>query len=254
MTLDKADQWSPAQYAANARFVSELGEPVVEWLDPAPGEAILDLGCGDGALTKRLEERGAHVIGVDASSSMVAAAREAGLDARVADGEDLHFEAAFDGVFSNAALHWMTEADAVVAGVARALRPGGRFVGEMGARGNVATITEAIEASLSDQGIQPPRVWFFPTPGEWCALLEQHGFVVDRLHRFSRPTPAPNGLEGWLRTFGHDCFAQVPPSERETVISEVVERARPTLCETNGNWTLDYVRLRFAAHQPETAD
>lgn len=247
MTLDKADQWSPSQYAANARFVSELGEPVVDWLDPSPGEAILDLGCGDGALTKRLEECGAHVIGVDASSSMVAAACEAGLNARVADGEDLHFEAAFDGVFSNAALHWMTDAEAVVAGVTRALRSGGRFVGEMGAHGNVATITGAIETTLSAHGVQPPRVWFFPTPGEWCQLLERHGFVIERLHRFDRPTPSPNGLEGWLRTFGHDCFQAVPTDDRENVIAAVIERARPALCDSDGNWTLDYIRLRFAA-------
>lgn len=246
---DKADQWSPASYAANARFVSELGEPVVDWLDPAAGERILDVGCGDGALTRRLAERGALVVGVDASSSMVAAACEAGLDARVMDGEALPFEDAFDGVFSNAALHWMTDPDKVVAGIARALRTGGRFAGEMGGHGNVVTVTRAIEAALAERGVDPPKTWFFPTPGQWCRLLETHGFVVDRLHRFPRPTPVPNGLEGWLRTFGHDCFEQVPTSEREAVIAEVIERARPVLCDAQGNWTLDYVRLRFAAHR-----
>lgn len=253
MTRDKADQWSPASYAANARFVSDLGEPVVDWLAPTAGERILDVGCGDGALTRRIAERGAEVVGVDASSSMVAAARDAGLDARVMDGEQLAFEQAFDGVFSNAALHWMTNPDAVVDGVARALPAGGRFAGEMGARGNVITITRAIEAALAEHGIEPPRTWYFPAPGEWCSRLERHGFVVERLHRFARPTPVPNGLEGWLRTFGHDCFEQVPAAEREAVIADVIERTRPVLCDTEGHWTLDYIRLRFAAYRTEDA-
>ncbi len=244
---DKADQWSPASYAANARFVSDLGEPVVDWLAPETGENILDLGCGDGALTRRIAERGAGVVGVDASSSMVAAAREAGVDARVMDGEALSFDAAFDGVFSNAAMHWMIDPGAVLDGVRRALRRGGRFVGELGAAGNVATITQAIDCSLAARGIERPHAWFFPTPAQWSSLLEDNGFIIEWLHRFPRPTPVPNGLEGWLRTFGHDCFDQVPPGQRDAVIAEVMERARASLCDDDGNWTLDYVRLRFAA-------
>jgi SAM-dependent methyltransferase len=244
---DKADQWSPASYAANARFVSDLGEPVVDWLAPEPGERILDVGCGDGALSQRIAERGASVLGVDASSSMVAAAREAGLNARVLDGEALTFEGEFDGVFSNAALHWMTDPAAVMAGIRKALRPAGRFVGELGAAGNVITVTNAIAATLAERGMERPQAWFFPTPAQWCTRLEANGFIVERLHRFPRPTPVPNGLEGWLRTFGHDCFEQVPPEQREAVIAEVMDRARPALCDADGNWTLDYVRLRFAA-------
>ena len=129
--------WDPDAYARNARFVSDLGAPVVELLAPLAGERILDLGCGDGALTIKLVELECEVVGVDASAPQVEAARRLGLDARVADGARLGFNAEFDAVFSNAAIHWMKPPDDVIASVWRALRPGGRFVGEFGGHGCV---------------------------------------------------------------------------------------------------------------------
>ncbi len=78
--------WDPDAYARNARFVSDLGAPVLELLAPQAGERILDLGCGDGALTIKLAEMGCDVVGVDSSAPQIEAARRLGLDARVADG------------------------------------------------------------------------------------------------------------------------------------------------------------------------
>src|SRR5262249_21711375 len=132
-----AQTWNPEQYAKNARFVADRGQPVVDLLAPKAGERILDLGCADGALTKKLAAMGCDVVGVDGSAEQIGAARALGLDARVADGQALDFDTEFDAVFSNAALHWMKRADDVIAGVWRALRPGGRFVGEMGGHGCV---------------------------------------------------------------------------------------------------------------------
>src|ERR1700681_3713572 len=96
--------WDPERYARNARFVADLGAPVVELLAPRAGERILDLGCGGGVLTAKLTAMGCHVVGVDASAPQVEAARKLGLDARVLDAEHLTFDAEFDAVFSNAAL------------------------------------------------------------------------------------------------------------------------------------------------------
>ncbi len=161
-----ADQnWSPEQYSKNARFVSDLGMPVVELLAPRAGERILDLGCGDGTLTKKLVELGCQVVGVDASSNMIAAAQARGVDARVMDGLSLQFGPEFDAVFSNAALHWMKQLDVVMAGVWRALKPGGRFVGECGGDGNTATIVRALDRALLRRGIDPQAVnpWYFGT-------------------------------------------------------------------------------------------
>lgn len=250
MTAELSTQtWQADRYAENARFVADLGMPVVELLAPRPGERILDLGCGDGALTEKLAGLGAKVIGVDGAADMVRAAQARGLDARVMDGHALEFEAVFDAVFSNAALHWMLRPAEVVAGVARALAPGGRFVGEFGGHGNVAAITVALVAALGRRGIDGhARVpWYFPTPDEYAGLLTAAGFAVDAIDLIPRPTPLGANISGWLDTFGESFFNAVPPGERAAVKDDAMALLRPRLCDQDGNWTADYVRLRFAA-------
>src|SRR5215813_5747125 len=153
MTAAPNQTWSPEQYSEHARFVTDLGMPVVELLAPIPDANILDLGCGDGPLTRKLSDLGCKVIGVDASAEMIAAAKAMGLDARVMDGQSLQFDGEFDAVFSNAALHWMKQADAVIAGVWRALKPGGRFVAECGGDGNNATVIRALTAALQRRNL-----------------------------------------------------------------------------------------------------
>jgi len=194
--------WDPQQYAAHGRFVSDLGLPVVELLAPQPGERILDLGCGDGALTLKLQELGCRVVGVDSSPAMIQAAQALGLDARVMNGHELPFVNEFDAVFTNAALHWMTQPDAVLDGVWRALKPGGRFVGECGGHGNTATVMAALQAVLAKRGIEAQRFnpWFFPSAAEYRQRLEAHGFVVSTLTLFPRPTPLlVTSRVGWKR-------------------------------------------------------
>jgi SAM-dependent methyltransferase len=242
-------QWQPDRYATNARFVAELGAPLLELLAPRPGERILDLGCGDGALTERVAALGCTVIGVDASPEMVAAARRRGLEAYVADGQDLRFMAEFDAVLSNAALHWMRDADAVLRGVRRALRPGGRFVGEFGGHGNVAAITVALVAVLTRRGIDGHAAfpWYFPSREGYAAKLEANGFAIDLIDLIPRPTLLPTDMAGWLDTFAETFFARLPAGERDGARAEVLALLAPYLCDERGRWTVDYVRLRFAA-------
>ncbi len=246
-----AQTWSPERYEKNARFVSDLGMPVVELLAPRRGERVLDLGCGDGALTEKLIALGCDVVGVDASPEQVAGARARGLDCRVASGEELAFDGAFDAVFSNAAMHWMTRADAVIAGVRRALKPGGRFVAEMGGAGCVATIRSALGAALTSRGIDAATYdpWFFPTAEDYGARLAAHGFAVDTIALFPRPTPLPGDVTGWLETFAESFLVAVPASERPALLAEVRAALRPHLADAAGHWTADYVRLRFAARR-----
>jgi len=248
-TIREVQSWSAEGYARNARFVADLGQPVLELLAPKPGERILDLGCGDGALTVKLAQAGATVVGADSSAELVAAARALGLDARIADGQALAFEAEFDAVFSNAALHWMRNADAVIAGVRRALRPGGRFVGEFGGHGNVAAIVTALVAALNARGLDgAARVpWFFPTPAEYAAKLEAQGFRVDSIGLVPRPTPLPTGMRGWLDTFANPLLDGVDAAARGPILDEVEALLAPSLRDRSGNWSADYVRLRFAA-------
>ena len=243
-------EWDAGRYAANARFVADLGAPLVELLAPRPGERILDLGCGDGVLSARLAELGCTVVGVDADPDMVRAAQALGVDARLVDGRHLPFAGEFDAVFSNAALHWMKDdPDAVIAGVARALRPGGRFVGEMGGHGNVAAITVALLAALARRGIDGVAgiPWYFPTVAEYRGRLERQGFEVGQIMLLPRPTDLPTGMAAWLETFAGPLLAGVAAAERETVRAEAVALLRPVLRDGAGRWTADYVRLRFAA-------
>jgi trans-aconitate methyltransferase len=243
--------WSAAGYDEHARFVSELAGPVVEWLNPRPGERILDLGCGDGAVTAALQAMGVEVVGVDTSEALLAAARARDLDVRLMDGQALDFHGEFDAVFSNAALHWMSKPEAVIAGVHRALKDGGRFVAEFGGHGNVAAIVTAMRATARRRGGEEALAgpWFFPTPKVYAGMLAAAGFEVRRIDLFPRPTPLKSGMKEWLKVFRLPFFAQYGPSMDE-VLDEVEDLLRPVLCDADGNWTADYVRLRVEAARP----
>lgn len=241
--------WDPNRYARNARFVADLGVGVVELLHPQPGERILDLGCGDGALTRKLADMGCDVVGVDSSPQQIEAACKSGLDARVKDCQALDFGHEFDAVFSNAALHWMKRSDAVIEGVKRSLKPGGRFVAEMGGAGCVARIRRAVEEALSRRGVDGAsrNPWYFPSAEDYGAQLERHGFRIDFISLFDRPTDLPGELTGWLETFAEPYTSALPAEDRAALGREVQEQLRPQLCDANGHWQADYVRLRFAA-------
>lgn len=246
-------KWTAEGYAANARFVSDLGAPLVAMLDPKPGERILDLGCGDGALTQRIMESGANVIGFDASEELAAAAQKRGISVDLGDAHTLPYESEFDAVFSNAALHWMNRPAAVIEGVRRALKPRGRFVAEMGGHGNIAAIRTALAAVFATRGLDHGmiRTQYYPTAEEYAELLTAHRFDVVAMELFARPTPLPTGMDGWLSTFAAGSFARLPGSEREPAKAEVIALLRPELCDSKGRWTADYVRLRFAAKRKD---
>jgi trans-aconitate methyltransferase len=253
MAEPSLQEWNAENYGRQARFVSDLGGPVLELLDPQPGERILDLGCGDGALTEQLVVRGAEVVGIDASAAMVAAARARGLEAIEASGTALNFDHVFEAVFSNAALHWMWPPEAVIAGVWRALRPGGRFVAEFGGHGNVAAIHGALRQALATRGLAVAPDTFFPTPEAYRSLLEANGFQVDRLELFERPTPLPGTVGDWIDTFAHHYTGAGPAEQRPALVREVVAALQPQLCDGTGTWHADYVRLRFRACRPAEA-
>ncbi|HVH80403.1 MAG TPA: methyltransferase domain-containing protein, partial [Stellaceae bacterium] len=189
---------------------------------------------------------------VDAAPDMVAAAKAKGLDARVIPGQSLTFDREFDAVFSNAALHWMRPPEAVLAGVARALRPEGRFVAEMGGHNNTAAIQVAFRAVLAKRGVEWLDVtpWYFPSAGAYRAKLEAAGFRVDEITIVPRPTPLEAGLGAWLDNFADDFLAPLPPADRPAARQEIIDLLEPILRDETGLWIADYVRLRFKATLP----
>jgi len=258
--VNVASRWSPQDYAQHGSFVPALGEEAMRLLGPRPGELILDVGCGDGTLTERIVEAGARVIGLDSAPEMVEAARSRGIDAFVADAEALDLEAQserfgqFDAVFSNAALHWMLDPDAVATGIFASLKPGGRFAGEMGGDGNLAAIRTALRDELDERGFQMPDQdpsWY-PDVEEFTRLYCVAGFTDVQARLVDRPTPLPSGVAGWILTFraGLLDLAMVPAWERDA-IAEAVEARLPHLRQSDGTYHADYVRLRFSMRKPE---
>lgn len=238
--------WDTELYEARHNFVWRMGEGVVELLQPKAGERILDLGCGTGHLTQKIAESGAQAVGVDASPSMIGQARQnfPALRFVLQDAAAITFDQEFDAVFSNAALHWMLNPAAVVSAVSKALRPGGRFVAEMGGKGNIQTIVAAIQRVVLKYHPLPPLRQYYPSVSEYTAILEAHGLEVRFAQLFDRPTPLEGeaGMTNWIKQFKDYYFEKLPPSAMDEVVADL----RTKLYGDKG-WQADYRRLRFVA-------
>jgi SAM-dependent methyltransferase len=240
-------------YATNARFVADLAGDVFSMLAPKRREHIMDLGCGDGVLTKQILDSGATVVGVDLNAEFVQSTRRLGIESIHADAQQAlptSRNGTFDAVFSNAALHWMRDdPDAVIRSVHCMLKPGGRFVAECGGHLNVSSIVVAFSTVLSARGYPATCPWYFPSDVQYAARLQAGGFVVKSIGLIPRPTVLPAGMVGWLTTFGDAFLASVPDNEKAIIIKDVLGLLQPVLFdESTGVWTADYVRLRFEAH------
>jgi len=249
--VNATQHWNAAGYSEHAHFVPALGQPVLDLLNPQPGERILDLGCGDGVLSEKIAAAGAELVGADSSPEMIGAARQRGLDARLINALSLPFDNEFDAVFSNAVLHWIkSDPNAVIAGVRRALKPGGRFVGEFGGHGCVAAITVALMTALGHRGVEHPAraiPWYFPTVEDYRSRLLRGGFDVEYIALIPRPTPLPTGMKAWLQIFAIPFTGLLPERDRDAFLDDAVDILRPVLCDEQENWTADCTRLRFTA-------
>jgi SAM-dependent methyltransferase len=244
--LASTSSWDAGDYARVGGFVPALGAAALDLLDPQRGESSLDVGCGDGTLTLQIKERGADVVGIDNSLSMIGAAKAKGLDARLMDAADLKFGEAFDAAFSNATLHWVLDKERAARAIWFALKPGGRFVGEFGGAGNLQRLRGALDAEMVERGFRPPvdQANWYPAPEEFAAVYEAAGFRDVEAELVERPTTLDHGVEGWVLTFRRGWLdaAQVPEEQRADLARAVAARV--------GSNNADYVRLRFLMRKP----
>ncbi len=245
--------WQAEGYDEAMSFVSRYGRDLIEWLNPAEGETIIDFGCGTGDLAAAIARRGANVYGLDISPEMVERAQTKfpHLEFRCVDGMDWRADFQYDAVFSNAALHWMKEPEAAVRSFLSGLKPGGRLIAEFGGKGNVRTIQSATRRTLKEAGAEDRFVdpWYFPTIGEYASLLEKHGMEVRTAVLIDRPTKLENGEAGmreWLEMFGTAMFPNSEPAEAEQWILGTAERLKEELYD-GAEWTADYRRIRIVA-------
>jgi trans-aconitate methyltransferase len=245
-------RWDAGLYDSKHAFVTDQGRGLIDLLDPRPGERVLDLGCGTGDLAAAIAGRGATVVGLDASAEMLAAARSKYPNTEFVSGDAAQFQFAepFDAVFSNAALHWVADADGAVRSIASALRPGGRFVAEFGGRGNIQTIVDGVRRAAAEVvGLDVRHRWYFPSIAEYASLLDRHGLETRSAVLFDQPTPLADGDRGlrtWLTMFWADLLVAVSADQRSGVIDRAEDLLRPRLFR-EGAWVADYRRLRVVA-------
>ncbi|WP_017314281.1 class I SAM-dependent methyltransferase [Mastigocladopsis repens] len=248
------NQWNAELYDSKHSYISELATDLVELLSPKPGEYILDLGCGTGHLTHKIASKGAAVIGIDSAPTMIEQACQnyRQLDFTVVDARNLPFTEKFDAVFSNAVLHWIQEAEEVVVGINRALKPGGRFVAEFGGKGNVKAIVSAIYNAVQTAGYPADAAlnpWYFPSIAEYGSLLEKHGLQLTFATLFERPTlleDGEQGMQNWLKMFANSFFSELSLENQMSILADIENQLRPALYK-DGNWFADYRRIRVIA-------
>ena len=258
------NNWNTVLYEDQHDFVWQYGSDVVQLLNPQSGEYILDLGCGTGQLTASIADICTQVVGMDSSAQMISKAKQnyphiKNIEFKVADGRDFQVEQPMDAVFSNASLHWITQAEAVVKSVYQALKSNGRFVAEFGGKGNIESIVSSLRIALVEMGLDinlsrdfvngNSHGWYFPSISEYTTLLEKNGFEVTYAELRDRFTPlndGDNGLRNWIKMFGGRFLERLTKDEQDRVISNVEDRLHPKLYK-NGVWNADYRRIRFVA-------
>jgi len=242
------NHWNPKNYNKHTAFVSQLALPVVNLLDPKKEEKIFDVGCGEGTLSVEIERRGAKVIGIDMSQEMIDFSKAKGLEAYVGTVTDLPYDSQFDGVFSNAVLHWVKDARTVVQNIAKVLKRGGRFVCEFGGEGNAYYLVNAMEEVFAyhPEFGKFDNPWYFPSVEAYTSLLESEGFNVEYIEIIPRPTPMDD-ISNWLDIFANGVTSHLTAEQFEVFKKETTKILKPTIFSEDKGWVLDYKRLRVKA-------
>ena len=245
-----AQSWNANLYDEKHSFVSKYGTDLIALLAAEKGEKILDIGCGTGDLANQLSENGVDVIGIDKSENMIiqASTKYPQIHFQVADVLEIEYEHEFDAIFSNATLHWVKKPEQALNAMYKSLKTGGRFVAELGGKGNVKLITDEIINQLTLFGVeynQGDFPWYFPSIGEYATLMEKTGFRVTFAHHFDRPTPlqGKDGLRNWIDMFAGNILKDLHKDSREEIITNTENSLQERLYK-NDTWVADYKRIR----------
>ena len=249
----KKQTWNAQEYKTTGSFVTNYGNDLVKLLDPKSDELILDLGCGTGKLSNDIANFAKKAYGTDYSENMINLARESypNIDFKVGDAQqDLDYpNEYFDAVFSNAALHWMLQADKVIKNVNKVLKHGGRFVFEMGGKGNIGKLLNSLDKASQKYNLEDYKIKnYYPSISEYTAILENNGFIVKYALLFERPTllEGNDGFKNWVKVFRTELIANI--KNLDEFLDEAEKIAKPDLYK-DGKWFADYVRLRVIAYK-----
>lgn len=245
--IEKRDSWDIEKYQKLVNSLPKAGTIALTFLQPNAGEKILDLGCGEGTLTEKIQSMGCHTLGIDSSPKMIKACASRNINVQLMDARFLKFDEEFDAVFSHASLHWMNGAEMVVKGVAKALKNGGRFIAECGGIGNVSIIESSLINAVINAGFDAHSPWYNLDETDYKAMLESHGLKVEFIHLIPIMEPLRNGIRAWLEIFAHQFLIAVPHEMHSHIFDEAEKLMRPLLCNEEGMWHADYVRLSVKA-------
>ena len=240
------NEWNAENYTDNFQFVHRYGEDVLTLLSVPEKSFVVDLGCGNGALTQKLCEKGYHVLGIDSSKEMLekAALLHPNLNFRYENAVDFKLESKADAIFSNAVFHWIADHDALVKNLSENITTGGELVFEFGGKGCAQTVHNALQQAFENNGRKYVMDFNFRSIGEFAPLLEKYGFQVEYATLYDRPTEqiGDNGLENWINMFITSAFEGINSLLKQKIIEETVEICKPDLF-VNGRWIVDYVRI-----------
>ena len=243
-------KWNSEEYSTGFDFVHKYGEYVLKLITADKGSLVIDLGCGNGALTQKLCELGYKVVGIDDSEDMLQFAKAAypHLEFHKGDAVNFSIENKADVIFSNAVIHWIDKErqEQLIQNIADNLKPGGEFVCEFGGKDCAGKVHAALAESFKKRGLNYTIPFYFPSIGEYSPLLEKHGLLVEYAVLFDRPTvqKGEKGMENWIRMFVKKPFNGLDDALSREIIKEAAESLRSSLY-INGQWYVDYVRIRF---------
>jgi trans-aconitate methyltransferase len=266
MKKSAMDQWNPKDYHKNSSEQQKWGLELLNKIAFFGNERVLDIGCGDGKLTVEIANRVRHgsVLGIDKSENMIRFANEffrpeafPNLRFTLLDACDLNFSQEFDVVFSNAALHWISDHLSLLQRIKTSLKHGGKVIAQMGGKGNALGILKVLDAMMTGErwsdfftGFSAPYTFY--NDREYSMLLASVGLKVKRAELIHKQMihSGREGLAGWIRTTWLPYIRRVPETLKAVFIYEIVDTYLTIKnLDSGGTIPVEMMRLEFEAER-----